>query len=390
MKQTLTLIILFVMTWSLSSQVIFEEYESRQLNTTRQLKIKLPDNYDPETELKHPVIVVFDGEYLFGPVSGQVSFQTYFDEMPESIIVGVYQGKERFYDSYCDEVSGLPFESGERFYKFIAQELIPYIDANYNTSKFKVAVGHNIMGNFINAFLLNDSPIFQAYINLSPDFQGKMNENVATRLAWLEDDIFYYMATSDTDIKRIKQKIQSTNQQLKAIDNQKLTYYYDELKGDRHYQLVTGALSKAMDRIFELYKPLDEKELREKVLPYEGTLDDYIVDRYKRIDDLFGIFKPISEEELKQLVTIAEERKDLESVYKIGKLANKLNPNSSFGTYHMALYAEKLGKTKKAVKLYESALSLEDMSHIDRDFIMSHVEDLKVAEDDTEIEEDEN
>lgn len=390
MKQTLTLLVLFIMTWSLTGQVIFEEYESRQLNSTRQLKIKLPDNYDSESELKHPVIVVFDGEYLFGPVSGQVSFQTYFDEMPESIIVGVYQGKERFYDSYCDEVSGLPFESGQRFYKFIEQELIPYIDANYNTSKFKVAVGHNIMGNFINAFLFHDTPIFQAYINLSPDFQGKMNENVATRLEWLEDDIFYYMATSDKDIKRIKQKIQSTNQQLNTIDNQKLTYYYDELKGDSHYQLVTGALSKAMDRIFELYKPLDEKELREKVLPYEGTLDDYIVDRYKRIDELFGIFKPISEEELKQLVTVAEERKDLESVYKIGKLANKLNPNSSFGTYHMALYAEKLGKTKKAVKLYESALTLEDMSHIDREFIMSHVEDLKVAEDDTEIEEDEN
>ena len=390
MKHTLTLIILFVMTWSVAGQVVFEEYESRQLNSTRQLKIKLPDNYDPESELKHPVIVVFDGEYLFGPVNGQVSFQTYFDEMPESIIVGVYQGKERFYDSFYDEVSGLPFESGQRFYKFVAQELIPYIDANYNTSKFKVAVGHNIMGNFINAFLFHDTPVFQAYINLSPDFQGKMNENVVTRLEWLEDDIFYYMATSDKDIKRIKQKIQITDKQLRAIDNQELTYYYDELQGDSHYQLVTGALSKAMDRIFELYKPLDEKELREKVLPYEGTLDDYIVDRYKRIDELFGINKPISEEELQQLVTIAEEREDLESVYRIGKLANKLNPNSSFGTYHMALYAEKLGKTKKAVKLYESALTLEDMSHIDREFILSHVEDLKIAEDDTEIEEDEN
>ena len=287
MKPTLSLLILFLWTCSISGQVVFEQFESRQLNSTRQLKIKLPDNYDPDSELKHPVIVVFDGEYLFGPVSGQVSFQTYFDEMPESIIVGVYQGKERFYDSFYDEASGLPFESGERFYKYVTQELIPYIDANYNTSKFKVAVGHNIMGNFINAFLFHETPVFQAYINLSPDFQGKMNDNVAARLEWLEDDIFYYMATSDKDINRIKQKIQETDQKLKAINNQKLTYYYDELKGDSHYQLVTGALSKAMDRIFELYKPLDEKELREKVLPYEGTLDDYIVDRYERIDELW-------------------------------------------------------------------------------------------------------
>jgi predicted alpha/beta superfamily hydrolase len=354
------------------------------------LKIKLPDDYDPSSDLKHPVIIVFDAEYLFDPVSGQVSYQTYFDEMPKSIIVGIVQGKERFYDSYFDEVSGLPFESGDRFYKFIDQELIPYIDSKYNTSNFKVAVGHDLMGNFINSFLFQETPIFQAYINLSPDFKGTMNQNIATRLEWLENDVFYYMATADEDIKPIRDRIRQTNEDLKVLDNQNLTYYFDELVGDSHYTLVTGALSKALDRIFELYKPLDDKELKEKALPYEGTLDDYIVERYKRIDDLFGIFKPISEEELQQLITIADQREDIESVYKIGKLANKLNPNSSFGTYYMALHAEKLGKTKKALKLYESALDLDEMLHINKEFIMAHLEDLKVVEDDTETEDDDD
>jgi len=372
------------------AQVTSEKFESRKLNSTRDLKIKLPNNYDPESDLKHPVIIVFDAEYLFDPVSGQVSYQTYFDEMPESIIVGIVQGKERFYDSYFDEVSGLPFESGDRFYKFVDQELIPYIDSKYNTSNFKVAVGHDLMGNFINSFLFQDSPVFQAYINLSPDFKGTMSQNVATRLEWLENDIFYYMATADEDIKPIRDRIRQTNEDLKILDNQKLTYYFDELVGDSHYTLVTGALSKALDRIFELYKPLDDKELKEKAFPYEGTLDDYIVDRYKRIDDLFGIFKPISEGELRQLISIADQREDIESVYKIGKLANKLNPNSSFGTYYMALHAEKLGKTKKALKLYESALSLDEVIHINKEFIMAHLEDLKVVEDDSQTEDEDD
>src|SRR5690606_20834885 len=144
------------------AQVKYEKFESRKLNTTRQLKIKLPKNYDPSSEVKHPVIVVFDGDYLFEPVVGQVSFQTYFDEMPESIIVGIVQGYERFYDSYFDEITGLPIESGARFYQFVGEELLPYIDANYNTSKFRVAIGHDIMGNFINSFLVSDQPLFQA------------------------------------------------------------------------------------------------------------------------------------------------------------------------------------------------------------------------------------
>ncbi|WP_052184275.1 alpha/beta hydrolase-fold protein [Psychroserpens sp. Hel_I_66] len=390
MKKALLFIFSIVLCAQSFAQVTYEKYESRKLNSTRELKIKLPSNYDPESDLKHPVIIVFDAEYLFAPVDGQVSYQTHFDQMPQSIIVGIVQGKERFYDSYYDEVSGLPFESGERFYKFIEEELIPYIDANYNTSKFKVAVGHDLMGNFMNSFLFHDTPVFQAYINLSPDFKGNMSENVAKRLKWLDNEIFYYMATSDEDIKPIRDNIRKTNESIKAIDNQNLTFYFDELKGDSHYTLVTGALSKAMDRIFELYKPLDDKELDEKVFPFVGTLDDYIIDRYKRIDDLFGIFKPISEVELQQLITVAEKREDNESVYRIGKLANKLNPNSSFGTYYMALYAEKSGKTKKAVKLYESALALDEMSHINKEFIMAHVEDLKFVEEDTEIEDEDD
>ncbi|WP_052467077.1 alpha/beta hydrolase [Psychroserpens damuponensis] len=390
MKNALLLVFSILCCAQSYAQVTYEKFESRQLNSTRELKIKLPDNYDPESDLKHPVIIVFDAEYLFEPVAGQVSYQTYFDEMPKSIIVGIIQGEERFYDSYYDEVSGLPFESGDRFYKFIDQELIPYIDSQYNTSKFKVAVGHDLMGNFINSFLFQDTPVFQAYINLSPDFKGTMNKNVAQRLEWLENDVFYYMATADKDIKPIRDRIRNTNIDLKVLDNQYLTYYFDDLVGDSHYTLVSGALSKALDRIFELYKPLDEKELKEKALPYEGTLDTYIVDRYKRIDDLFGISKPISEAELQELINIADQREDIESVYKIGKLANKLNPSSSFGTYYMALHAEKLGKTKKAVKLYESALTLDEMSHINREFIMSHVEGLKVVEDDTETEDDDD
>lgn len=372
------------------AQVSYETFESRQLNTSRDLKIKLPDDYDPESDLKHPVILVFDAEYLFEPVVGQVSYQTYFDEMPQSIVVGVVQNKERFYDSYFDELTGLPVESGNRFYNFISQELIPYIDTQYNTSKFKVAVGHDLMGNFINSFLFQDTPIFQAYINLSPDFKGSMNENLATRLEWLKNDVFYYMATADNDIKPIRDRIRTTNTMLETLDNKNLTYYFDELIGDSHYTLVSGALSKALDRIFELYKPIDDKELREKALVYEGTLDDYIVNRYKRIDDLFGVYKPISQTELEQLITVADKREDIESIYKIGKLANKLYPDSSFGTYYMAQYAEKSGKTKKAVKLYESALDLDEMAHINKDFIMAHVEGLKFVEDDTEIEEEDD
>ncbi|MCK7589716.1 alpha/beta hydrolase-fold protein [Subsaxibacter sp. CAU 1640] len=384
MKKALTFIACFMLSASVFAQIKYEKFESRTLNTTRELKIKLPKNYDPSSGIKHPVIVVFDGDYLFEPVVGQVSYQTYFDGMPESIVVGVVQGYERFYDSYFDEVTGLPIESGARFYQFVGEELIPYIDSKYNTSKFRVAIGHDIMGNFINSFMFSDKPVFQAYINLSPDFKGNMNDNIANRVKWVKDDVFYYLATSDDDIPHIRKTVEATDVMLKSTENKALTYYFDKLEGDSHYTMVTGAISKAMDQIFDIYKPLDEKELTEKVLTYEGTLDHYIEKRYNRIEDLFGIHKPIPEEEFEKVVKIAEEREDLESLEKLGKLANKNMPKSSLGTYYLALHAERIGKTKKATKLYEEALTLEETPKFNKEFIMAQVEKLKFVAEETE------
>lgn len=369
-------------------QISYDEIGSARLNSTRRLKVKLPKNYDADSNLKYPLIIVFDGDYLFEPVAGQVDFQTYFDDMPGSIIVGIVQGEERFYDGYTDEVTGLPIESGLRFHEFIVKELIPYLDTNYKTSKFRVAVGHDLMGNFINSFLFQEDQAFQAYVSISPDFQGETNSQLPMRLDYLENDVFYYMATSDKDIGGIRNSVLDVNESINALDNQNLTYYFDDFEGDSHYTLVTSAISRAFDKIFDIYKPLREKELKEKVLPYEGTLDKYITDRYKRIEKLFGIEKPITEEELEKVATVAQEREDLESLYKIGKLSQKLHPESPQGTYYLALHAERIGKSKKASKLYEAALAMGESTMIDKDFIMAQVEKMNLATEDLEKEED--
>jgi predicted alpha/beta superfamily hydrolase len=389
MRKTILIVLACLLCTPILAQISYDEISSSKLNVVRQLKIKLPKNYDPSSELKHPLIIVFDGDYLFEPVIGQVDFQTYFDDMPGSIIVGVVQGSDRHYDGYCDEVTGLPKESGLRFHDFVSDELIPYLDDKYNTSKFRVAVGHDLMGNFINSYLFKEDPLFQAYVCISPDLSGTVKDYLGKRLEFFKDDIFYYMATSDKDLPGIRDAVIDANTQISEVKNQYLTYYFDDFKNDTHYTLVTSAISKSFDKIFELYKPLREKELEEKVLTYEGTLDKYLIDRYDRIEELFGIKKPITEEEIEKVVKVAEQRNDLESLEKIGKLAKKLNPESLLGTYYLAQYAEKIGKSKKAKKLYESALTLKDVNHINRDFIFSKIDKLTVVDTDEEDEEGE-
>ena len=388
MRKTLFACYLLILVNAVTAQVIYEDIGSVKLNTFRKLKIKLPKNYDKTSEVKYPIIIVFDGDYLFEPVAGQVDFQSYFDDMPESIIVGVIQGNERVRDGYVDQVSGLPSQSGLEFYDFVTKELIPFLDTKYSTSKFRVAVGHNLMGNFINAFLFQDQQPFQAFVAISPDFRGAVDSQLPERLDYLTNDIFYYMATSDKDVPYIRNSVINAHEAISGIDNQNLTYYFDDFKGDSHYSLVSSAISRAFDKIFDIYKPLRDKELQEKVLPYEGTLDKYISERYKRIESLFGIEKPISEEEFEKLVDAAEKRDDLESLLRLGKLSQKVHPDSPQGLYYLALHAERSGKKKKATKLYEAALAMGDSPVIDKDLIMSLVEETELATEDLENEEE--
>ena len=379
MRKTIFIVLACLICLPSIAQTFYKEIPSKRLNSVRRIKIKLPKDYDKNSDMKYPVVVVFDGDYLFEPVTGQVDFQTYFDDMPSSIVVGIMQGEEREYDSYYDALTGLPMDSGQRFHEFVSDELLPYIDKKYNTSKFRVAVAHDIMGSFVNSYLFKEELKFQAYVSISPDFVGSLRNFISKRLAISKDEVFYYMATSDNDIPEIRKNVLSTNVLLEKVENQNVTYYFDDFKDETHYTLVTGAISKSFDKIFSIYNPLREKELEEKVFPYEGTLDKYLTERYKRIDNLFGITKEISEIELEKVAKVAEQREDFKSLDKLGKLANKLFPETMLGTYYIAHSAEMRGKTKKAKKLYESALILNDATNIDKDYIASKIEELTAA-----------
>ena len=57
------------------SQTLYESIESEELGTTRELKIKLPRDYNVNESQSYPLIIVFDGDYLFDVVVGNVDYQ---------------------------------------------------------------------------------------------------------------------------------------------------------------------------------------------------------------------------------------------------------------------------------------------------------------------------
>ena len=131
MIKKLLFICLFIAPNLFTAQTIYKSLKSSKLGEERQLKIQLPRNYDKNKEKSYPILVVLDGDYLFEPVAGNVDFYSYWEDIPEMIVVGINQSNSRDSDAFYDDERFLPSETGAKFFEFIGMELMPFLDSEY-------------------------------------------------------------------------------------------------------------------------------------------------------------------------------------------------------------------------------------------------------------------
>lgn len=372
-----TLLILFFVTIQVNSQVIYESFQSSKLGEKRDIKIQLPRNYDPESKIEYPLILVLDGDYLFEPIIGNVDYQSYWGEMPKCIVVGVNQATTRDSDLLYDSEQFFPSQTGADFFEFLGMELIPHIESKYNVSQFRIAVGHDRSANFINYYLFKDNPIFRAFVLFSPDFAPEMKNRLQTRLSTLEIDTFYYVATADNDIESLKSNIMEADDLLKSVENPKIHYRFDNFSDADHYSMVGLGIPKALNQIFELYKPINMKEYTEQVLTFEPSPYEYLVKKYKDIEFFYGFEKKVVENDLKAIAAASNKKNDLESLKELSKLAKKEYPDSMISAYYLGIYYEKDNNLKKALQYYNSGLLLEPSEFIDKDVLLDKIYAIK-------------
>jgi len=304
------------------SQVIYKELQSIKLNDKRELKIQLPRGYEDNPEKKYPLFIVLDGDYMFEAVVGNVDYYSYWEDMPEAIIVGVNQIDTRDDDIYYSEPNFVPTEKGAEFFEFIGLELVPYINKTYRTANFRAIVGHGDTANFANYYLLKDDPLFQAYIIISPDLAPQMETRITERLLQFQEQKFYYLATSDNDLKSVKKGVEVLHTNLSSIDNPKLQYDFNKFEGPSHYSVVTHAIPNALESIFNVFQPISKKEYKEKILTSDDSPVVYLTNKYQMVKDLFGLDKTILINDFRA-ISAAIEKKAIPEYYKeLSKLSD--------------------------------------------------------------------
>jgi len=85
--------------------------------------------------------------------------------MPEAIVVAVHNvSRER--DLRTPTLEGE--HGGQRFTQFLAEELIPFIDARYRTQPFRCLIGHSQGGSFATYVLATRPETFRFYLAIDP------------------------------------------------------------------------------------------------------------------------------------------------------------------------------------------------------------------------------
>ncbi|KAA1245293.1 alpha/beta hydrolase [Aquimarina sp. RZ0] len=377
MKKSILLILVSIFTAVSYAQVKYETFRSIKLDQSRDLKIQLPRNYERNEDKTYPVIIVLDGDHLFEPVAGNVDYFSYWEDMPESIVVGIIQRKTRKEDCRYDLASYLPENKGAEFYEFIGQELLPYINETYRTAQLKIIVGHDYTANFINYFLFKDNPIFQAYINLSPELAPPMGDRITSVLSEAKSDVWYYLATATNDAENIKNDIISLDEKLTAIENPNTNYIFDNFDESSHYTLVGRAIPKALEKIFEMYRPISKKKYKEVIVNLETSKYDYLVDIYDTTEKLYGIKRQIRVNDFIAISTAIEKNENWEELEPLGKLAIKEHPKKMLGYYYLGLGYEQLGEPKKAMRAYESGFLLNEVAFLTKDYMLDKVNKIK-------------
>ena len=142
---------------------------SKTLGETRSISVYLPDSYYDSTlkATDYPVVYLLDGETNFNYFSTLMEkLAQGIPNVPEMIVIGI-ENTQRERDFGSDR---------DRFWQFMADELIPLVKKQYRCSDFRILVGHSLSGLAVVSALNKHTELFNAYIAHDPSLWWGKND----------------------------------------------------------------------------------------------------------------------------------------------------------------------------------------------------------------------
>jgi enterochelin esterase-like enzyme len=227
---------------------------SKALDEEMQVLIHLPHQYSPL--YKYSVLIASDGKdyFQYGRIGRVVDELVHDGDINNMIVVGIpyksVKERRRMYHPEGDR--------HEDYIRFLAHELVPYIDENYPT--YQVGAGRGLIGDSLAATIslltaLKYPNCFGKVILHSP----YVDESVLAKVEALKDpsafSIYHVIGEEETEVKTTQDGTQdflSPNRELsKLIKRKGFPYFYEEFKGNHTWKYWQQDVPRAIKESFQ-------------------------------------------------------------------------------------------------------------------------------------------
>lgn len=366
-KKTLSLIFILFSFLGFSQNSIQQELESDILNTSRNVRIFIPESYERDSIKNYPLTIVLDEELLFDTYVGNAILFAKKDKAPEQIVVGISMEDTRVKDISFNRTNGRLSSTATSFYEFIRDEVIFYMESNYRTSPFITLIGQAYSANIVSHFLNEDTAFINSFICINPnfsDFIGGELQSYNLGKFGREDNTFYFYTNNSTSFSEAKHaKIDKVQKGMSGLEIGNFNVINDVLTTTSSISAMSEAIPRAMTKIFEVYSAISKEE-------YEKNIKDlaprdaiyYLENKYLEIEFLFGANLGIRERDIYAIENIIIEKEEGKRLREFGDMILKLFPTSPLGEYYIGRFYEENKMFKKALKYYKIGYGKMDPS----------------------------
>lgn len=365
---------------------VLDSLHSKILNGTRKIYVQLPAGYNPDKKQKYPVVYVLDGE-VFLPTVCDV--QSYYSGgfTPEMVIVGISNHKNRTRDLTTSKITtkyGMPFKekNGEaaNFYKFIENELIPFVENKYPVTHYRTLIGHSYGGLFAIYMLLKHPDVFSNYIAIDPSLDWddqkllkEAREIISTRK--YENKALFMSLSGQLDMQNSQITIDNVMQDttdftlfarsniafsklVKQNVKNGLTFDWKFYPIDIHGTIPYPSIKDGLISLFKWYQMEHTDKINSFDTPKEELLS-IIKHRDQKLKEHFGYsVPPYPEELLNMLGYMNIDMHQLEKAKMYFELDIEYYPQSANAYDSMAEYYEKQGDFANAIKYETKAFEI--------------------------------
>jgi len=324
--------------------------QSRILNEERTLLIYLPDGYK-EAKNRYPVLYLLDGTAHFHHATGVLQYLSARGIMPPMIVVGLVNTVRN--RDFCPvKLDQIPNTGGAaQFLKFIAEELIPFIDGEYRTHPHRTLVGHSFGGTFGLYALVRNPDLFNIFIAISPAvvlYNTLLIEDADTILA-RRSTLNKYLYITVGDEPDFRKGIQDFVKTLECKAPDDLRWEFVDMEKEDH--MLTPHLS----IYYGLETAFSDWRLPDNVL--EKGLEA-IKEYYKNLSGKYGFEIHARVQTLNLLGFNLIQEKKFEEAIEVFKHCISVYPDFWMAYHNLAYCYQQTGDRELAIKNYEKTLQL--------------------------------